>query len=61
MGVDVSKGSLDIYRPDTNRLFKIDNAETAVVEFCQQLQKKNRNLMVVMEATGGDCFASVGR
>ena len=53
VGVDVSKASLDIYRPDTLELIKIDNSETAVAEFCQQLQKKKRGLMVVMEATGG--------
>ena len=53
VGVDVSKASLDIYRPDTLELIKIDNSETSVAEFCQQLQKKKRTLMVVMEATGG--------
>jgi transposase len=53
VGVDVSKDSLDIYRPDTDELIKIDNSETAVAQLCQQLQKKKRRLMVVMEATGG--------
>jgi len=53
VGVDVSKDSLDIYRPDTSELIKIDNSETSVAGFCQQLQKKKRSLMVVMEATGG--------
>jgi transposase len=53
VGVDVSKDSLDIYRPDTDELIKIDNSETAVAHLCQQLQKKKRRLMVVMEATGG--------
>ncbi len=53
VGVDVSKDFLDVYRPDTDELIKIDNSETAVADFCQQLQKKKRSLMVVMEATGG--------
>jgi transposase len=53
VGVDVSKDTLDIYRPDMSEFIKIDNSETAVTEFCQQLQKKKRSLMVVMEATGG--------
>jgi len=53
VGVDVSKDSLDIYRPDTSELIKIDNAEDSVADFCKKLQKKKRSLMVVMEATGG--------
>jgi len=53
VGVDVSKGSLDIYRPDTEQRLKIDNSEAAVAEFCQTLQEKKRSLLVVMEATGG--------
>jgi len=39
--------------PDTDQVFKIGNSEEEVAEFCQKLQKKKRNLMVVMEATGG--------
>ena len=53
VGVDVSKDSLDVYRPDTGELIKIDNSETAVADLCRQLQNKKRSLMVVMEATGG--------
>lgn len=53
VGVDVSKDTLDVYRPDTDELIKIDNSETAVADVCQQLQKNKRSLMVVMEATGG--------
>ena len=53
VGVDVSKDSLDVYRPDTAELIKIDNSEAAVADLCQQLQKKKRHLIVVMEATGG--------
>ena len=53
VGVDVSKGTLDIYRPDSNEFSKIDNSEMAVQDFCLKLQKKKRQVMVVMEATGG--------
>jgi transposase len=53
VGVDVSKDSLDVYRPDTAELIKIDNSVAAVAGLCQQLQKKKRSLVVVMEATGG--------
>lgn len=53
VGVDVSKGSLDVYRPDSNEFSKIDNSEQAVQEFARKLQKQKRTVMVVMEATGG--------
>lgn len=53
VGVDISKNSLDVYRPDTEELIKIDNSETAVAGLCRQLQRKKRSLIVVMEATGG--------
>jgi len=53
VGVDVSKDSLDIFRPDSNEVSKIENSETAIQEFCLKLQKKKRNVIVVMEATGG--------
>ena len=53
VGVDVSKQTLDIFRPDTNELVKIDNSETAVQDFCLKLQKLKKPFMVVMEATGG--------
>jgi len=53
VGVDVSKDSLDIFRPDSNEVSKIENSENAVAEFCRKLQKKKRNVIVVMEATGG--------
>jgi len=53
VGVDISKDSLDVYRPDTTELMEMDNSETAVADLYQQLQKKKRNLIVVMEATGG--------
>jgi transposase len=53
VGVDISKDSLDVYRPDTGKTIKIDNSETAIVELTQQLQKMKCSSMVVMEATGG--------
>jgi hypothetical protein len=39
VGVDVSKSRLDIYRQDTNELLKIENAETAIEQFCSKLSK----------------------
>lgn len=53
VGVDVSKATLDVYRPDTNELLKIENSEDAINQLCLQLQKKKRQVMVVMEGTGG--------
>ena len=53
VGVDVSKATLDLYRPDTNELFKIENSDEAIGHLCSQLEKKKRQLMVVMEGTGG--------
>ena len=53
VGVDVSKATLDIYRPDSNEFSKIENSDQAVQDFCLKLQKQKRNVMVVMEATGG--------
>lgn len=53
VGVDVSKAKLDVYRPDTNEVVQISNSEDAITELCQQLQKKKRQVMVVMEGTGG--------
>lgn len=53
VGVDVSKRSLDVYRPDLNEVSKMDNSEQAVRDFCLKLQLLKRPVMVVMEATGG--------
>jgi transposase len=53
VGVDVSKFTLDVFQPDTGELLKLDNTEISVEEFCRSLKKKNRPVMVVMEATGG--------
>lgn len=53
VGVDVSKATLDIYRPDTNEAWQIENSEEAIAGFCTQLEKKKRQIMVVMEGTGG--------
>lgn len=53
VGVDVSKRSLDVYRPDLNEVSKIDNAEQAVRDCCLKLQQLKRPVMVVMEVTGG--------
>jgi len=53
VGVDVSKATLDVYRPDTKELLKIENSENAINQLCSQLEKKKRQVMVVMEGTGG--------
>lgn len=53
VGVDVSKDKLDVYRPDTNELIQIDNADDAIVSFCLQLKKSKQPILVAMEGTGG--------
>jgi transposase len=53
VGVDVSKATLDVYRPDTNELFRIENSQEAILELCTKIEKNKRKAMVVMEATGG--------
>ena len=53
VGVDVSKATLDVYRPDTKEVFKIENSDEAIALLCSQLEKKKRTVMVVMEGTGG--------
>ena len=53
VGVDVSKATLDVYRPDTKEVFKIENSDEAIASLCSQLKKMKCKLMVVMEGTGG--------
>ena len=53
VGVDVSKDTLDVYRPDTKEVVQIDNSDEAIAQLCSQLEKKKRQVMVVMEGTGG--------
>ena len=53
VGVDVSKATLDVYRPDTKELLKIENSDEAIIELCSHLEKKKRQVIVVMEGTGG--------
>ena len=53
VGVDVSKATLDVYRPDTKEFLKIENSDEAISVLCSQLEKKKRQVMVVMEGTGG--------
>jgi len=42
-----------VYRPDTKELLKIENSEDAINQLCLQLEKKKRQVMVVMEGTAG--------
>jgi transposase len=53
VGVDVSKATLDVYRPDTKEYLKIENTDEAISQLCSQLEKKKRQVLVVMEGTGG--------
>jgi len=53
VGVDVSKATLDVYRPDTNELLKIENSEDAINQLRLHFQKKKRQEMFVLEGTGG--------
>lgn len=54
VGVDVSKDTLDVYRPDTGELLKIGNSEADINGLCQTLKAlKSKKLLVAMEATGG--------
>lgn len=53
VGVDVSKSSLDVFRPDTSELLKIDNTEAAIEQLCTKFTMLKDQLTFVMEATGG--------
>ena len=53
VGVDVSKATLDVYRPDTKKFLKIENTDLPISQLFLQLEKKKRQIMVVMEGTGG--------
>lgn len=53
VGVDVSKATLDVYRPDTKEASQIENSDEAITLLCSQLEKRKRSVMVVMEGTGG--------
>jgi hypothetical protein len=41
VGVDVSKATLNVYRPDTNQAWQIENSEEAIAAFCTQLEKRS--------------------
>ena len=49
VGIDVSKDTLDVYRPDTGENMKIQNTEVDINGLCKVLKKKN--VLVAMEAT----------
>ncbi len=51
VGVHVSKASLDVFRPDTNESFQIKNSDEAITVLCSQLEKKKRQLMLVIKST----------
>src|SRR5262245_13371263 len=53
VGVDVSKSHLDVYLPDSRMRLKIDNSEDAIVRNLAKELKQRKNVLVVLEATGG--------
>lgn len=53
VGVDVSKSHLDVYFPDSRMRVKIENSEDAIVSNLFKELRKRKNVLVVMEATGG--------
>ncbi|WP_162006892.1 IS110 family RNA-guided transposase [Roseimaritima sediminicola] len=53
VGVDVSKASLDVYRPDTRARVQFDNSQDGTEELCKKLKRKKVRTLVVMEGTGG--------
>jgi transposase len=53
VGVDVSKATLVVYHPDKNQVVQIDNSDEAIGGLCSELEKKKRQIRVVMEGTGG--------
>lgn len=53
VGVDVSKASLDVFRPDTQENFNIENSDQAIELLCRQFKTKRGKVMFVMEGTGG--------
>jgi transposase len=53
VGVDVSKATFDVHRPDLKEVQRFTNESEGIAEFTSQLEKKKRQVMVVMEGTGG--------
>ncbi|MFN9419748.1 MAG: IS110 family transposase [Pirellula sp.] len=51
VGVDVSKDTLDVYRPDTSESIRVENSEASINDLCKKL--KSKKLLFAMEATGG--------
>ena len=41
VGVDVSKDTLDVYRPDTKEVLQIENSDEAITAFCSQFEKRS--------------------
>lgn len=49
MGVDVSKNTLDVYRPDTGEHIKIENTEVEINGLCKVSKKKNVLVACMLE------------
>lgn len=59
VGVDVSKALLDVFFPDSRMRLSIENSEDAIVSNLVKELKTKKDVLVVMEATGGYEFALV--
>ncbi len=53
VGVDVSESTLDVDHLEKNEVVQIDSSDEAIGVLSSDLQKKKRQIMVVMEGTGG--------
>ena len=53
VGIDVSKDTLDVYRPDTGESIRIENSEANINDLCKKL--KSKKLLVAMEARFATC------
>jgi transposase len=53
VGVDVSKATLEFFLPDSGTRLSIDNSEDAIVSKFVNVLKNKKDVLVVLEATGG--------
>ena len=53
IGVDVSKGTLDVFNPSDNKWSKIRNTRTGALGFVRGIKSKHPDSMICCESTGG--------
>ena len=53
VGVDVSKAELEVFLPDSRTRLTIENSEDAILTNLVKALKNKKDVLVVMEATGG--------